>query len=245
MNCLVSDLGATSTDPIRSNVPRNSLRKLYTAAIALDKQTAEDAFRVRYASYLESGFIDPNPDRIFRDEFDYLPNTTTIVVYHGEKAVASVRVCFLSQPVRDAPSHHAFSQEVDGVLAEVTGGCDTVEIVEITRLVRSPECANNQGLVFLLYRLAAYLALRHDVQAILSSVRRNHIGFYHRLGFEEIAGPLPYPGLKCPMHLLKCARVDYDRVMDSFPLLDPHATPRGTFDGFLSGRPIAMPLMFA
>ncbi len=244
MNAIVSSTDSRSIEPIRSNVSRVSRGKTYTAAIAYDKHVAADAYRVRYASYLDSGFITPNPDKIFRDSFDNLQNSTSIVVYDADRPVGSVRICLMSRSVREAPAHHAFPEAVDAVLAHATRSRKSFDVAEITRLVRSPDCANNQGLVFLLYRLAGHVVLRHDVQAILSSVRRNHIPFYNRLGFAEIAGPTAYPGLSCPMHLLECSRSEYDRVRNAFPLMNPQATPSGSFDGFLSGRPIAMPLTF-
>ncbi len=118
-----------------------------------------------------------------------------------------------------------------------------MDVAEITRLVRSPDAANNQGLVFLLYRLAGDLVIKNDIRVILSSVRRNHMPFYRRIGFVDVAGPRAYPGLNCPMHLLSCSRTEYDRVRMAFPLMNPAASPTGTFDGFENGRAVSMPLI--
>ncbi len=233
---------AQPASPVRPVVAARSRDKTYTAVVALDDAARRDAFALRHTSYLDSGFIEPRPGSLFRDEFDDLDNAATIVVYDDGRAVASVRVCFMSRTLRDAPAHHAFPDEVDAILSDVPRSRKGVELAEITRLVRSPDTANNQGLVFLLYRLAGDLVLKNDVQVILSSVRRNHMPFYHRIGFMDVVGPKAYPGLNCPMHLLKCSRAEYDRVRAAFPLMNPAATPQGTFDGFESGRTIAMPL---
>ena len=244
MDQIVSESALQSTETIRWKVARRSRAKQYTASVALDERDLADAFRVRYASYLDSGFIKPNPERMFSDGFDGAANTTTIVMHEGDRPVASVRVCFMSRSVRHAPAHQAFPDEVDAILTSVPPSQKAYDVAEITRLVRSPECANNQGLVFLLYRIAALFILRHDVHAVLSSVRQNHVAFYNRLGFRAVAGPRAYPGLNCPMHLMQCPRSAYDQVRTAFPLIDPDATPPGTFDGFLSGHPIVMPLTF-
>lgn len=227
---------------IRSNVTSRSRGRIYTAVVALDADVRRDAFALRHSSYLDSGFIEPRPGGLFHDEFDNLENAATIVVYDGARAVASVRVCFISRAVREAPAHHAFPDEVDAILATAPRSRKGIEVAEITRLVRSPDEANNQGLVFLLYRLAGGLAIKNDVRIILSSVRSNHIPFYRRIGFVDVVGPRAYPGLNCPMHLLKCSRAEYDRVRAAFPLMNPDAAPQGTFDGFESGRAITMPL---
>lgn len=227
---------------IRSNVASISRAKTYRAVVALEAGVRRDAFALRHSSYLDSGFIEPRAGGLFRDEFDGLDNSATIVVYDDERPVASVRVCFMSRNLREAPAHHAFPDEVDSILAATSSSLAGIEVAEITRLVRNPDAANNQGLVFLLYRLAGDLVIKNDVQVILSSVRRNHIPFYRRIGFVDVAGPRAYPGLNCPMHLLSCSRAEYDRVRTAFPLMNPAASPKGTFDGFENGRTIFMPL---
>ena len=227
---------------IRSNVPSKSRAKTYRALVALEAGARRDAYTLRHSSYLDSGFIEPRAGGLFRDEFDDLDNAATIVVYDEERPVASVRVCFMSRELREAPAHHAFPDEVDAILAAAPPGLAGMGVAEITRLVRSPDAANNQGLVFLLYRLAGDLVIKNDVRVILSSVRRNHMPFYRRIGFVDVAGPRAYPGLNCPMHLLSCSRAEYDRARAAFPLMNPAASPTGTFDGFENGRAVSMPL---
>ncbi len=235
------------TDPAslpRQIVPPRHKVRCYRAALALGERTRADAYSLRYASYLDSGFIERRPEATFHDGYDALADAQTIVVYEEGRAVASVRVCFLADHDKRSPAHQAFPDEVDRILAETSCGRTSTKAAEITRLVRSPNSANNQGLVFLLYRLAGRLVLARDVQVILSSVRRNHAPFYRRLGFAAVTGERPYPGLNCPMSLLRCARSDYDRVRAGFPIMDPDAVPPGLFDGFERGQPIDMPLIF-
>ena len=216
----------------------------YEAILASDEDVRRDAFALRHASYVDGDFIAPRPDKLFRDAYDDLPNARTIVVYDDGHPVASVRVCFLSENDSRSPASDAFSSQIGTILAETRAGRTPSKAAEITRLVRSPACANNQGLVFLLYRLAGHLVLNRDVQVILSSVRDNHVAFYRRLGFERASPPASYPGLRCPMSLLRCARSSYDRVRAGFPLMDPDAVPPGTFHGFEEGRSIGMKLTF-
>jgi len=209
----------------------------YTARLAWDDATRRDAYSLRYLCYLDGGFIAPNRDKLFSDKFDRLSNTETVIIYEDDEPVASVRVCFLSlfHPT-PAPVRDTFPDQLDALLAPCRRSAQGMEAVEITRLVRSPRFANNQGLVFALYRLAGLLGIERDIQIILSCVRNNHVPFYRRLHYRVVAGPRSYPGLTCPMHLLACSREDYNAVRGRFPLMDPDAFPRDDVSGFLAGQ---------
>lgn len=209
----------------------------YTARLARDDATRQDAYALRYLCYLDGGFIEPNKQRLFFDKFDGLSNTETAVVYQGKEPIASVRACFLSlSSPTPAPARDTFPDEVKALLLPHRRSDRGMEAVETTRLVTSPRFANNQGLVFMLYRLAGLLGIQRDVRILLSCVRHNHVPFYRRLRYTVVAGPKTYPGLTCPMHLLACSRGDYDAVRGRFPLMDPDAFPRDDVSGFLAGH---------
>jgi len=209
----------------------------YTARLARDDATRQDAYALRYLCYLDGGFIIPNKQRSFSDKFDGLANTETAVIYQGKEPIASVRACFLSlSSPTPAPARDTFPDEVEALLAPYRRSDCGMEAVETTRLVTSPRFANDQGLVFMLYRLAGLLGIQRDVRILLSCVRHNHVPFYRRLRYKEIAGPKIYPGLTCPMHLLACSREDYDAVRGRFPLMDPDAFPQDHVSGFLAGH---------
>jgi hypothetical protein len=228
---------------LRANVASRNSHRIYTARSAVNAQTRRDAYEVRYTSYLNSGYIDLRPDGLFSDEYDLLTSSHTVVVYEDEKPIASVRVCFLSSDNIDAaPAGVAYPEEVSKLLAGIPKRPTKPQAVEITRLVRSPAAENNQGLVFLLLRLAGYFALQEDVQLLMSCVRQNHVPFYRRIGCSTMSDLRPYPGLKFSTQLLACPRRNYDDARASFPIMDPMGGPPDSFDGFMSGRPISMPL---
>ena len=238
-----SKLPAVPAAYIRSNVALEHRHGDYTARLALDENTKRDAFALRYKSYVASGFIEQNTTKLFTDKFDKMPNSITIVIYSEGKAIASVRTCFLSRDsTTTSPARETFPDEVDRLLSETGASQGNLEGVEFTRLVRSPEAANNQGLVFLLYRLAGYLSLHNDCQVVLSCVRQNHVPFYKRLRFREVTAARAYPGLNCPMQLLACSRADLDGVRAGFPILDPEAASPDSFDGFLQGQLVPLSL---
>jgi hypothetical protein len=228
---------------LRANVAHRNLDRTYTVRRALDPQTRRDAYAVRYASYFNSGYIDARPDRLFSDRFDSLPSAHTIVIYQDGKAVASVRVCFLSsQDLTVAPAGLTFPEEVGELLRDLPARNGKPQAAEITRLVRSPAAENNQGLVFLLLRVAGYLSLQEDVPMLMSCVRQNHVPFYKRIGCRVASDLRPYPGLKCPMQLLACPRANYDEARAAFPIMDPYAGYSDNFDGFMAGKLVTLPL---
>lgn len=229
---------------LRANVASRNSDKTYVIRRALDAETKRDAYALRHASYLASGYIDPYPDGQFSDRFDRHPTAHTSVIYETGKAVAAVRVCFLSRDsLNAAPAGVTFPDEVGALLAELPHRKGRPQAAEITRLVRSPAAENNQGLVFLLLRVAGYIAIQEDVPLLMSCVRQNHVPFYKRIGCRTASGVKPYPGLKCPMQLLACPRENYDEACNAFPIMDPLAGPPDSFDGFMAGKSVMMPLI--
>jgi hypothetical protein len=127
---------------IRTVVPL--IQSQYSARLALDHRTKQDAFRLRYDSYMASDYIEPNAARLFRDQYDDLPNCQTIVIYDNGVPAASVRTCTLAlgSELR-SPASDTFAQEVNELLSQqpVTGYGGGG--IETTRLVRSPAAENN------------------------------------------------------------------------------------------------------
>ena len=229
---------------LRANLATRNSDKTYVIRRALDAETKRDAYALRYASYSASGYIDPRPEGMFSDKYDRLGTSHTSVVYDAGKAVGAIRLCFFSSHDLEAsPAGATFPDEVRRLLAGVPHRKGGHQAAEITRLVRSPAAENNQGLVFLLLRVAGYLILRDDVPVVMMCVRQNHVPFYRRLGCNVVSGPKTYPGLKCMMQLLEYPREAYDEARASFPIMDPHAGPADCFDGFMAGKSVMMPLL--
>ncbi len=216
----------------------------YEARIALDAATRADAYALRYRCYLAGGHIAPNQAQSFSDRFDDMPNATTIVVYQAGHAVASVRVCLVRRgPGTASPGREAYPDEVEALLRESGPEGPGFEGVEVNRLVCAPEAANDQSLVFVLYRLAGRLTLAAGSRVGFACVRRNHLPFYRRIHFREVAGPRPYPGLSCPMQLLSSTRAAWDDVRATFKLIDPDAEPDGALEGLEHGKTVRPRLM--
>ena len=215
--------------------------KTYEARLAVTDAVREQAYRVRYRSYLAQGFIDSNPSGLFHDAFDERSNARTVVIYDQGHPLASVRACLLARgSTLRSPAVDTFPDEVGSLLSRNPSDAFAGRAVEFNRLVRAPEAANNQGLVFLLYRMAGYIALCYHAQLSLACVRASHKPFYGRLGFETFSEPRLYPGLSCDMQLMACSRADYDASRAATPILDPYGSTTGDLKGFFAGEAIQL-----
>ncbi|MCK8785359.1 hypothetical protein M0638_13295 [Roseomonas sp. NAR14] len=237
-------LQISAPPPPQRVIPSKSARSaVYTARLAVSDEVRRDAYRVRYRSYSSQGYIQPNDSGLFSDRYDEMPNARTVVIYDGANAVASVRVCLLTRGTsQTSPALDTFPVEVGALLDAHPDDAFAGRAIEVTRLVRSPEAENNQGLVFLLYRMAGYISLCHHTQIYLACVRTNHAPFYRRLGYQAASEPRPYPGLSCKMQLMFSDRERYDGIRASVPMMDPFAGTTFDLDGFFVGDPVTLHL---
>lgn len=230
---------------VRRPAPGVSTRSAtYTARLAVSAAVREDAYRLRYESYLSGGYIDENPQEMFSDSYDDMINVDTVVLYDNAQPIASVRVCRLQRDTDyTSPAMDTFPDEVRALMEANPNDSFAGRAIEVTRLVRSPHAENNQGLVFLLYRIAGYIALCHHTQIFLACVRSNHAPFYKRIGYSVASEPKPYPGLNCDMLLMASDRQRYDRVRTMMPLMDPMAGTTHNLEGFFTGEAVPMDLV--
>lgn len=215
----------------------------YYARLALADDVKRDAYKLRYLCYLNAGHIQPNASGMFKDKYDDLPNASTIVIYERDTPLASVRTCLLARGTDlTSPALDTYREEVEALLSADPANLFAGRGIEVTRLVRSPEAENNQGLVFLLYRMAGYIALCAHSQVHLACVRTNHAPFYRRLGYQAASEPRIYPGLTCKMQLMASDRQRYDKLRQKVPVMDPLGGTTGNLNGFFMGEPVALSL---
>ena len=215
-----------------------------TARLALDRKTKQDCYKLRYLSYFAEGHIESRRSGTFSDEYDDQPGVQTVVIYKGSRAVASTRICALTRGSDGSeagaiPAQHVFPEETEALFRRDVAS-PVERVIEINRLVRHPDLADDKSLVFLLFRLAGYFILKNDAGAMVSCVRRNHIPFYTRLRFSEVAGPRVYHGVKFSTHLLSCLRPQYDTVRRMVPLLNVAGAAQAQYDRLCQGETVAV-----
>lgn len=230
---------ARSSRAVRQNGPSQ-----LTVRLATDKKTKQDCYKLRYLSYFSEGHIEPRRSEKFSDEYDGQPGAETVVIYKGARAVASTRIGLLTRGLDGSasgsiPAQHMFAEEIENLFRRDVASPVT-RVVEINRLVRHPEHAEDKSLVFLLFRLAGHFILKHDAGAVVSCVRRNHVPFYTRLRFSELAGARAYHGLKFSTHLLGCLREQYDAVRRMVPLLDVSGAERERYNRLSQGETVTV-----
>ena len=163
----------TISRPQPQNIGRNMKDRGYVARLAVDLPTRREVYALRYRSYYSQGHITFNETGMLMDEFDDLASTRTVVVYAQGKAVGSIRTCFLRRGTgTTSPCRQAYPTELDALLEGSGAERPDFDGVEVNRMVRAPEAADDQGLVFMLYRLAGYLALCHDFRVLVTCVRQ-------------------------------------------------------------------------
>ena len=215
-----------------------------TARLARDAPTRADAYAIRHASYLRGGFIDPQPGGLFSDADDLAANSLCIVVYKAGRPAASVRLCTLDLDPEltgwdDIPARRIFPEAVAALAANSPDG-RPARLTEISRLVRHPDFADDVHLVFMLFRLAAFMVAQDGSDMTLSCVRRNHTPFYKKLHFDYVAGPRRYTGVKFETNLMACKRGTYAAVASGVPYLGMVAGPDSAYAGLLRGETVKM-----
>jgi hypothetical protein len=232
---------APTTDlrPVSTPAPRGFQFQIYgkeafEVRAALDPHTRRDAFRLRHLCYASKSYIDRLPSGEFSDPADENPANITLVIYESGLAVGSIRVCCMTKGGgRPAPSQLPLSKTFGPELADLLG--ETGRAVEHNRLVSHPDWSQSQSLVFALMRVADYIVRTNDPDFITACVRSNHTGFWKRMGFEHIAGPRLYAGLRFSTSFLAVRREKYESVRRLVPLLRLTSADNSLYQRILEG----------
>jgi hypothetical protein len=235
---------ATSRSVVGTIVRPQILESGLTARLALDEQTKADAYTIRHDSYLSGGFIDPRPDGQFSDADDLRPNNQCVVIYQSGRPVASVRLCLLDLAPGlvgwdEIPASRIFPEEVLTLAASAVPG-RAARLIEINRLVRHPDYANNYQLVFVLFRFVSYLLMSANADIMLSCVRRNHTPFYKRMHFEYVAGPRRYAGVKFETNLMACTMGGVDLIRGEMPIVGADSRTIDSYAALMAGDTVSV-----
>ncbi len=237
----MSGLQLTTSKLVRGEARQVATEGL-TARLATDERTRNDAFAIRHASYVSGGYIDAIASGLFSDSDDEKPSSRCVVVYKWDRPVASVRLCTLdlaqdAQGWGEIPASRIFPEATGGLAAGVTSG-KPAKLVELNRLVRHPDYANNFELVFILFRFVSFLVIEADADMMLSCVRRNHTSFYKRMHFEYVDGPRKYAGVKFETNLMMCPKQKYQQLMADIPFVETNDATKLAYAGLLNGQTV-------
>lgn len=226
----------------RANWMKAKYLETLEARLAINDKVKNDAYTLRHNVYVSAGFIEARQCGILHDHFDDLPSSKTIVLYKNGAAAASARVCLLDPTGKTPgattiPASKVFGDEIAELLRGMGQGNRPARAVEVTKLARHPDFLKENNLVFGMFRMAGYLILHFDADAVLTSVRANHIPFYRRLGFQEVAKPRAYPGLdNIQGGLIACFRSSYEGVQRNVPVMNALSSDDGIYSRFMEGE---------
>jgi hypothetical protein len=182
----------------------------------------------------------PRDSGQFFDKYDDRQNVATILVYKGGEPAATIRVCLFDPRGRlpdadQVPAMEIFDSEIRALTSDEQGRA-RFRAVEITRLARRCDLANDKAVIAALFRAAGYLILSYDADIVLNACRPHHIPMYRRFGFHKIEEPRQYPNLTYKAALLACFRASYDRAQANLPFLRGISVHDCAYERLLDGE---------
>ena len=177
----------------------------FTIKVANTLEEREAVFRLAYQVYLDKGFIRKNVNEWLVHNYDANSETMILIVKDlNKKIVASVTLVFGGKS--RLPAQKIYSEEIAQLIAA------NEKIVEISRLVISPDFRNSKDILVLLFNylcIYSYHVKKYSCLAI--EVNPRHKNYYKSLlSFKEIGGEKPCPIVEnAPAVLLHLSLKEY------------------------------------
>lgn len=145
----------------------------------------QDAYRLVHDSFVEQGFIIPQPGGLRIRPYEALPDTATFVAKTRDEQVVGVTSVVMDSTDLGIPSEQAFGSEI----AELRQTRHT--IAEITNWAIDPEYRRTSVLTELIRCYIAHL-LAQQCQDAVAAISPGHLPFYRLLGFEQAGSERSY-----------------------------------------------------
>ena len=208
--------------------------------LANTPEARRHAYKIRHDAYLSYNYITPRESGQFSDKYDDRQNIATVLVSKNGEPAATVRVCLYDSLGRlpDAdrvPAMEIFESEIRALTCDDQGR-GRLRAVEITRLARRCDLANDKAVISALFRAVGYLILAYDADIVLNACRPHHIPMYRRFGFRKIEEPRQYPNLTYKAALLACFRSSYDQAQSTLPFLRGISVHDSAYEHLLNGE---------
>ncbi|MDP3898080.1 MAG: hypothetical protein Q8Q62_15530 [Mesorhizobium sp.] len=157
----------------------------------------ESIYRLRYKSYLASGMVSANSQRMVMDGLDELPNSMRFGIYVDGVLVSTLRLHHVTADRRQSPSTAVYG---DILHPRIDAG---ETFIDPSRFAADPDwTAQYPHLPYITLRLAAMACKYFEPDYCLSTIRPDHAAFYKRVFDAQQVGELrPYPALNYPVVL--------------------------------------------
>lgn len=153
----------------------------------------DQAFSLRYQAYRRVDAIPENAAQRFSDAYDLKPNSMTYMLTDGDgEAIGAIRASlYRPEGAYGLPCFEPYRAEIAARI-----GFDK-RIVESSRFVTADVSFDVMlDSQYRLFRMIWANALVHDVDWVITSMRRKHLAIYRRLfEFVPLSEPKPYPGV--------------------------------------------------
>ncbi len=185
--------GVFDTTPVPSKFARSVLDLLArTEYRRCDKgEDLEAVYRLRYKSYLASGMVSANHERIVTDALDDLPNSMRFGIHVDGELVSTLRLHHVTAEHRQSPSTTVYG---DLLHPRIDAG---ETFIDPSRFAADPDwTAQYPHLPYVTLRLAAMACVYFAPDYCLSTIRTDHAGFYRRVfDAQQVGGLRAYPAL--------------------------------------------------
>lgn len=195
-----SHAGATASIrpiPVAETAPSNFARSVLEFLERVEYRRCdkgedlENIYRLRYKSYLASGMVSANHERIVTDSLDDLPNAMRFGIHVDGALVSTLRLHHVTAQNNRSPSMSVYS---DLLQPRLEAG---ETYVDPSRFAADPDWTTQlPHLPYITLRLAAMACQYFAPDYCLSTIRPDHAAFYRRVFDAREVGELrPYPAL--------------------------------------------------
>lgn len=201
----------------------------YEIRIADTVELKKKAYQLIYQIYLEKGFIEPHPSKMWFSDFDEVQTTITLVVLKGTIVVGAVTLHYNSDS--SMPASSLYPVEIRQLAKE------DFSLVEVVSLGVDPAARGSTEILTKLFNISYIISTYiRKVDAYIVTVNPRHSFFYCRkLLFKEIGGLKKCPKVSgAPANLLKLKIADAKLAVINFRL--GLSKCKSLYDGFVSKK---------
>jgi hypothetical protein len=195
------------------------VRRSLIARYACTNPRKEHAYRIRYQGYLSHGYIAPHPHESLSDQFDDERRAPSVVIYDGDRAVGTVRLCAFNSDqsgdvVDTLPSGKLFELTEERIRARFGIVEPHIRVIEVSKLAKIPAYESDFQVTMALFKMLKLLATAMRTQVVLVAVRVPHMNLYRRLGFTVFEEPRHFIKDDVILGLMECRASDFRSIED-------------------------------
>jgi hypothetical protein len=172
--------------------------------------------RLRYDAFVPAGIIEPNPSRLYCDDYENAPNAFTFGVYFEGRLASTLRIHYITREEPIGPAMRMFSDRIQPYLDRgetFIHPCQFAALPEVTSLALA--------VPYLTMRLTVVGNSYFKSTKCVGVIREEHAAFYERI-FEakRASEPRRFPYFIPSLSLFMSDReTSSERILARFPFL--------------------------